>query len=442
MGRELEYNKYYYDYLTNLPNRYFLYEYYNHDNNKFIFVLFYFDNLTYINDSYGHLFGDKVSVEISKALIEIVKDNGKIFRFGGDEFIVIFHRNLDEAISIVEDVTKKFNYFFKVEGKDILTTVSAGIYAPKIGEHMDDIIRKANTAMLKAKKLGKSKYVIFDKTMEDDIVKKTGMIVDIKKAILNNEFYLLFQPIYNLRENRIKEVEALARWRNNKYGGIPPSRFIPVIEETGLIKEFGVLIIEDVFKQINDWRNKGIVLKVNINVSPLQLRDDDFLFEFDQLISKYKIPLNLVEIEFTETQILDINQQEIKKINELLRRGIRISLDDFGVGYSSLINMIEFPISTIKMDKSLIDRIDEKKVRTLIKGILHISKEMNYEVVAEGVETKEQLSMLKEWGCDKIQGYYISKPKAPREIELMFKNMYDKYNVILGSTLENYVENR
>ncbi|MBE0069709.1 bifunctional diguanylate cyclase/phosphodiesterase, partial [Thermoanaerobacterium thermosaccharolyticum] len=427
MGRKLEYNKYYYDYLTNLPNRFFLYEHYNHGNNKFIFVLFDFDNLTYINDSYGHLFGDKVSVEISKALIEIVKDNGKIFRFGGDEFIVIFHRNLDEAISIVEDVTKKFNYFFKVEGKDILTTVSAGIYVPKIGEHMDDIIRKANTAMLKAKKLGKSKYVIFDKTMEDDIVKKTGMIVNIKKAMLNNEFYLLFQPIYDLKENRIKEVEALARWRNNKYGDIPPSQFIPVIEETGLIKEFGIFIIEDVFKQIKDWRNKGIVLKVNINVSPLQLRDDDFLFEFDQLISKYKIPLNLVEIEFTETQILDINQQEIKKINELLRRGIRISLDDFGVGYSSLINMIEFPISTIKMDKSLIDRIDEKKVRTLIKGILHISKEMNYEVVAEGVETKEQLSMLKEWGCDKIQGYYISKPKAPREIELMFKNMYDKY---------------
>ncbi|ABY92079.1 MULTISPECIES: EAL domain-containing protein [Thermoanaerobacter] len=191
-----------------------------------------------------------------------------------------------------------------------------------------------------------------------------------------------------------------------------------------LIKEFGIFIIEDIFKQIKDWRNKGIELKVNINVSPLQLRDDEFFFKFDELISKYNIPSNLIGIEFTETQILDIKEQRVNKIDEFLRRGIKISLDDFGVGYSSLINMIEFPISTIKMDKSLIDRIDENKVKTLIKGILYISKEMNYEVVAEGVETEEQLSMLKEWGCDKIQGYYISRPKTSKEIELMFNYAY------------------
>ncbi|WP_230197603.1 putative bifunctional diguanylate cyclase/phosphodiesterase [Thermoanaerobacterium xylanolyticum] len=415
-------DKYYYDYLTNLPNRYFLYDYYKQDANKFIFVLFDFDNLTYINNSYGHLFGNKVSVKISKVLTETVKESGKIFKFDGDEFIVVFHSNFDKTINIVEDVTQKFNYFFKVEGKDILTTVNAGIYIPKSGEHIDDIIRKANVAMLKAKMLGKSKYIVFDKVTEDNTLKKTGMIVDIKKAMLNNEFYLLFQPIYNLKENRMEEVEALVRWKNKKYGDISPSQFIAVIEESGFIKEFGILVIEDVFKQINYWQNRGIALKVNINVSPLQLKEDDFLFKFEQLISKYNTALNLVGMEFTETQILNINKQEINKIKELLRRGIKISLDDFGVGYSSLINMIEFPISTIKIDKSLIDRINENKVKTLIKGILHISKEMNYEVIAEGVETKEQLGMLKEWGCDKIQGYYISKPKTSKEIELMFNN--------------------
>lgn len=422
--KELRDKKYYYDYLTHLPNRYFLYEYYSSSNCQFVVALLDFDNFTYINDSYGHHFGDKVLVEISNMLIEIVKEKGKIFRFGGDEFVVLFHCNLDEAIGVIEDVIEKFNYIFKVEERDILTTVSAGIYVSKIGEHMDDIIRKADAAMFEAKKLGKSKYVIFDKTIEDKIIEKAEMMVDIKKAMLNNEFYLLFQPIYDLRENRIKEVEALARWRNNKYIDISPSRFVPVLEETGLIKEFGIFIIEDVFKQIKDWRNKGIELKVNINVSPLQLRDDKFFFKFDELISKYNIPSNLIGIEFTETQILDIKEQKVNKIDEFLRRGIKISLDDFGVGYSSLINMIEFPISTIKMDKSLIDRINENKVKTLIKGILYISKEMNYEVVAEGVETEEQLSMLKEWGCDKIQGYYISRPKTSEEIELMFNYAY------------------
>lgn len=282
--KELRDKKYYYDYLTNLPNRYFLYEYYSSSNSQFVVALLDFDNFTYINDSYGHHFGDKVLVEISKMLLEIVKEKGKIFRFGGDEFVVLFHCNLDEAISVIENVIETFNYVFKVEEKDILTTVSAGIYVSKVSEHMDDIIRKADAAMFEAKKLGESKYVIFDKTIEDKIIEKAEMMLDIKKAMLNNEFYLLFQPIYDLRVNRIREVEALARWKNDKYGDISPSRFVPLLEETGLIKEFGIFIIENVFKQIKDWRNKGIELKVNINVSPLQLREDEFSLNLMSLL--------------------------------------------------------------------------------------------------------------------------------------------------------------
>ncbi|SEG03674.1 diguanylate cyclase (GGDEF) domain-containing protein [Caloramator fervidus] len=409
--------KEYYDYLTGLPNRYYLYDYYRCKNCHLTVAFLDFDNFKYINDSYGHSFGDDVLIKISDILVKMVKNRGKVFRFGGDEFIILFDCKKDEAFKIIENIIERFNYCFKVGNREVLTTVSVGVYISSAGENIDDIIRKADMSMFEAKKLGKSNYVVFNKEMEDTMLKKANMMVDIKRALLEEEFYILYQPIYDLKEGKIKEVEALARWKSEKYGDVPPSVFVPILEETGLIREFGIFVIEGVFNDIKRWMEEDINIKVNINVSPLQLRDDAFFLLFDNLLSKYKVPSSLIGIEFTETQILNIQEQKINKINEFLKRGMKISLDDFGVGYSSLINMINFPISTIKIDKSLIDRIDDKNGSALIKGILYISKEMNYEVVAEGVETKEQVEILKRWGCNKIQGYYISGPKTFEEIK-------------------------
>ncbi|WP_163195645.1 EAL domain-containing protein [Clostridium thermarum] len=286
---------------------------------------------------------------------------------------------------------------------------------------MEEIIRKANIAMYHSKQKGKNRYTFFNEDMDYAIKKKADLILKLKKAVEEDkEFYVVYQPIYNVESRKIEAVEALARWNNNKYSEISPSEFIPLLEETGLIEKFGLNIIERIFRDINTFNKNGFDIRFNINISPVQIRNNDFFYHINTLMKKYSINIKNIFFELTETQILNLNED---KINEIIERGAQIALDDFGTGYSSIINVMQLPISEIKIDKFIIDNIEEdEKARILIEAIVYIAGKLRTEVVVEGVENKKQYDILKKLGVKNIQGYLISKPKIMEDLIMDLKN--------------------
>ncbi|WP_139905151.1 putative bifunctional diguanylate cyclase/phosphodiesterase [Clostridium thermarum] len=413
---------YHYVKLMEQPDRRYLNKYYKENKNKEIALVFLdIDNLKLINDAYGHIIGDEVLIYISKKLINSLDDNSMVFRFGGDEFILIFVNKTKEDIqNCIENIMSDANKVFRINNKEIYTTVSAGIYIPSRKESLEEIIRKANIAMYHSKQKGKNRYTFFNEDMDYAIKKKADLIIELKKAVEEDkEFYVVYQPIYNVKSRKIEAVEALARWNNNKYSEIPPSEFIPLLEETGLIEKFGLNIIKRIFRDIDSLTKKGFDIRFNINVSPIQLRNNDFFYQINTLMKKYGINIKNIFFELTETQILNLKED---KINEVIERGAKIALDDFGTGYSSIINVMQLPISEIKINKFIIDKIEEdEKARILIQAIVYIAGKLRAEVVVEGVENKKQYDILKKLGIKNIQGYFISKPKRVEDLIIDLK---------------------
>lgn len=254
--------------------------------------------------------------------------------------------------------------------------------------------------------------------------RKTRLIIELKKAINNDEFYVLYQPIYNLKEKKIKNVEALARWKNDTLGEVSPAEFIHVLEELGMINEFGILIVEKIFKQIKKWKEDNLDINVNINISPLQLKYFHKNGELNILKDRYQIDFKRITFELTEGQLKDLDEEDKNTLMGLKEMGAKISLDDFGRGYSRLFNLFTLPINEIKVDRDIIKSIeDDYRTRKMLECFIKLTKEFGYDIVAEGVETKSQLILLNEMGCNYIQGYYISKPISGAEVlDLVNKN--------------------
>ncbi|MBU5455172.1 diguanylate cyclase domain-containing protein [Caproiciproducens sp. MSJ-32] len=283
---------YHYVKLMEHPDRRYLNKYYEENKSKEIALVFLdIDNLKLINDAYGHIIGDEVLRYISKKLTNSLDDNSMVFRFGGDEFILIFVNKTKEQIqSRIENIISEFNKVFIINNKEIYTTVSAGIYLSLKEESLEEIIRKADIARYHSKQNGKNRYTFFNEDMDYAIKKKADLVAEIKKAVEEDrEFYVLYQPIYNVKTCKIEAVEALARWNSNKYGEIPPYEFIPLLEETGLIEKFGLNIIKRIFRDICSLNKKGFDISFNINISPIQLRSNDFFYQINTLMIEYDI---------------------------------------------------------------------------------------------------------------------------------------------------------
>lgn len=378
------------------------------------------DNFKYINDCYGYKFGDCLLQKISTKLEDETGNYGKVFMFGGDRFVVLIDcckRN--EIIYKARQVVKKFETAsFSIGWQEVSVTISMGIYiTKKLDELAEDMVRKADIALFKAKSNGKSQLAFYDKPMDDEIKRKILLTSEMRKSINEKEFSVQYQPIFDISKGKVTEAEALLRWESRTIGSISPAEFISVAEDSGLIYAIGDFVMESVFRQLKLWEKGGMEIKVAINVSPIQLTNTGFMSKFKELVRRFNVDYKKIKFEITESQILTDKEEIVKFLDRMLKTGLDISLDDFGTGFSSIKNMILFPISEIKIDRSFSDKIlYDEKAEAIVESIIYAAKKSGYKVTAEGIETQTQFEKIRAMGCDKIQGYYIGKPMSPEGI--------------------------
>lgn len=419
----------FFDFITELPHIQFLYNYF--DRERCILALIDIDDFRYINEIYGYKIGDELMKIVSKEIKNIVNDQGVVYKFNGDSFVILYNiLNINEVKDNIFLLLKRFRDNIVLKDKKFLLTVSIGVYMSKIKEDIYEIVRKAEAAMYESKKRGKNQCTFFNEDIEDLLIRKGMISNQLKKALLNNEFVLLYQPIFNLRKKKIEEVEALLRWHNEELGEISPSEFIPIAEENGNINEIGYWVIEKACVQHKLWQKKGFNLKININISPVQLNQKYFIFNVKKIFKKTNVSYENVTFEITETQILKNEFYNIKVMKQLKNMGLNFAIDDFGTGYSSIKNLVNFPIKEVKIDKYFINNIKKEKVFNIIKLFIMVSHKIGYKVVAEGVENKEEVFLLDRLGCDKIQGYYISEPLDEEEIIAFLSNSSNTLKIL------------
>lgn len=421
----------YYDRLTGLPNIHFLKENIidriNSGQNemKFCLISLDIDNFRNINDTFGHTFGDEVLVKVSEKLKQLFSKEALVSKTGEDEFIImkdnlIHHK---EAIKIAKDILNFFETPVEIDKHEIYISMSIGIVMyPDNGTNAETLIRNVDSSMYMAKENGKGTFKLFEDDIYDNIAERTKLELDLRRAVKNKEFIVYYQPQMNLNSKVITGFEALIRWNHPKRGLISPMEFIPLAERTGLIVPIGKWVLENACRQNKIWMDKTKKkIKMSVNVSVIQIQQRDFIDNVKSILEKTEMEPQLLDIEITESTLMDYIENNIKKLKELKKIGVTISLDDFGTGYSSLSYLKRLPIDTLKIDKSFVDDIKKDSDEDSITGeIIQLAHKMELDVVAEGVEIKEQAGFLQEQKCDKIQGYILSKPVEANEIEKYF----------------------
>ncbi|MBC2582322.1 EAL domain-containing protein [Clostridium sp. DJ247] len=425
----------YYDPLTGLPNRTNFIQQLDEElkvckksNNKAAALLFIdVDDFKKVNDSLGHDVGDKLLKSVSDKLVSLVDTNDVVCRFGGDEFLILKKdvSDKEEVRHFVRNLLKEFETRFELDEKQMFITLSIGIsMLPCDGEHKNIILKNSDTAMYKAKDKGKNTYQFYTADMSEGLIRSMVVEKVLRTAVNNNEIYLQYQPQIELKTGRVIGTEALVRLKSDELGFISPKEFIPIAEKTGLIISIGQWIMRTACSQNIAWLNKySKTTRISINVSSIQINELDFVETVKRCILEAGISPELVEIEITESILMESLEANVKILNELRNFGVRIALDDFGTGYSSLNYLRSIPINTLKIDKSFIDDICFNTTQdSIVDGIIQVAHKMGIEVVAEGVETQEQLEVLKKKQCDIIQGYVFSKPLMPNDIDSMLES--------------------
>jgi len=414
----------YHDSLTGLPNKLSLY-----DDSKFVFLpergkvsLFFIDidNFKYVNDTLGHAFGDQLIIKVSERLTSLLEKNCSIYRLSGDEFILIYE-DIQE-INVVENFATKiltsFSEEFDVLDSILYINLSFGIVMyPEHGSNLEQLLKYADIAMYRAKESGRKNYVVYDHLMNEVLTERVNIEKHLHKAMENNEFEVYYQPQLDLETNHITGIEALLRWKNPVLGNVSPLKFIKVAEDTHFIIPLGTWVLQKAcafLKRLNEIGFKD--LTISVNISMLQLLQEDFCDIVEETLKKLQIEPQYLELEITETILMESFESIESPLENLCKKKVRIALDDFGKGYSSLNYLKQLPISTLKIDKSFIDNITDKSVDDLTGHIVTIGKSMGMCVIAEGVERQEQLEYLLLHECDKIQGYLYSKPIPEAEL--------------------------
>ncbi|WP_457622762.1 EAL domain-containing protein [Persephonella sp.] len=420
-----------YDYLTGLFNRFSIENQIKDmlkkspENGRSILIFMDIDNFKEINDTFGHNVGDLVLRLFAKRLKNTVK-KGIVGRLGGDEFIIFIqdlgNLNIEETLEKWMEVLSS-PYRLKNNIIDISVTAGVSVHEGKGGDFYK-LLKESDIALYYGKKQGKNMFIIFNDQIRIKEEKRIRLTNLIKHALDKKEFYLVYQPIYDLKTEKIVSVEALLRWKNSEGENIPPSDFIPILEETGLIKDVGRWVIEEVCKQLKIWRELGIKdITISVNIDIQQILEENFVETVESIISRNCKSFTSLKFEITETEAMkfpDIVIQTLKNLNSI---GIEISIDDFGTGYSSLSYLKTMPVTYIKIDRSFIkDLPEDKDDRILTKAIVELSKNFGYRVIAEGVETEDQLTYLREISCDMVQGFYFCKPVPADELEKILYN--------------------
>ncbi len=426
MRKELDHNSAK-DELTGLPNRFYLelntkQQLLEITQKSVGFIYFDLDNFKNINDAFGHSVGDDVIVQVSKRLKKVICKNCTILRMGGDEFMFIVYelptknRESKRCLNkIIDDIFDVFKDPFMVKNNfyNITCSIGASIY-PRDGYDIDTLVKNADTAMYQAKKDGKNTYCFYKSTITKDLMDKIETETSMRKALQNDEFFVLYQPQFDMESGKIIGVEALARWEHPIIGIIPPDKFIPIAEENNLISKIGDIVLNLVCKDIKRWIDLGYDLegfKVAINVSAVQLINENIYRKIKEISSFYNISPTYLKIELTETAVMENYSDAEELLLKLDRLGVDLSIDDFGTGYSSFAYLNRFSVKQIKIDKSFVENIPTNKDNVaIVKAILALGKSMRIEVIAEGLENDIQRDFLLKEGCKKAQGYLYSKP--------------------------------
>lgn len=417
----------YCDLLTGLSNRTGFYKMVREiqseaaaSNSRYALFFIDLDNFKDLNDAFGHEFGDQVLIQVAKRYKVLCGGNIRIARLGGDEFIMILYPASDDMIyETVDRILNLNNDKLFIQEKDIYLSASVGVAV--YPDHADDyeaLIRFADIAMYTAKKEGKMRYKLFDSSWFHLLKDKVKLSEDIRIALEKKQFIVYYQPEIDAVTGEIKYVEALIRWKHPDKGMISPMDFIPLAEETGKIPLIGFYVLQEVLDFKNRLKTMGYEkLPISINVSVKQIIEKDFIEQFSMLVGSAGIEPSQIIIEITESIFVESFEDINEKLNLLRERGFHIALDDFGTGYSSLSYLMRLPIQTLKIDKSFIDGVISNSIsRSLIISIIEIAHNLGLKVVAEGVESKDQMVFLTEHGCDYIQGYYFSKPLPEEDL--------------------------
>ncbi|TMU85159.1 EAL domain-containing protein [Bacillus sp. BHET2] len=408
----------YYDTLTGLPNRNKFKKYLNESilasPEQSIAILFLdLDRFKVINDTKGHSTGDMILERVANRLKDVVQDNGIVFRQGGDEFIILLSKlNLADVEGIAGSIVESFTSPITIHEQEFFVTTSIGISIyPDDGEDQESLIKHADTAMYLAKERGKNNYQFYLPGLETTSSRHMEVENGLRKALELDQFTLYYQPKVDLETSDILGVEALIRWENPALGLTPPNEFIPLAEETGLIIPIGKWVLRAACMQSKKWEKQGLgIIPVAINISVRQIKDDGFVEMVKETLSEMQFEPSRLELEITESIMQDF-EKSTEVLNQLKEIGVIISMDDFGTGYSSLNNLRHLPIDSIKIDKSFVDDItkDSNQV-SIVKAIIDMSRNMNFTVIAEGIETEDQVVYLRENACQVGQGYHFGRP--------------------------------
>ncbi|MEO1937123.1 MAG: EAL domain-containing protein [Sulfurimonas sp.] len=391
-------------------------------NEQFALLFLDLDNFKNINDTQGHEFGDKILQHVSKILLDSVRENDIVSRLGGDEFVIILPelKSNETVLEVIKRIQTRLIEPVVFNTLSYSVTVSIGITIyPKDGRDATTLLKHADIAMYKAKALGKNNFHFFTENLNEEIQNKIHMQYLIKEGIEKNYFQLYYQPKVDIKSNTIVGCEALIRLFDPLKGMIPPNQFISIAEESGLIVPLGEWIIKEAVQQIKSWKNTHFEhIKLSINVSGIQFQSPNFITFLQNNVST--IDTSKLDIELTESVLMNDFDEKFAKINAIKKLGISLSLDDFGTGYSSLSYLKQIPFDTIKIDKTFIDDLEEESGKSFVNMIVGIADDLNMQVVAEGVETKQQLDYLASIECEQYQGYYCSKPLPADEFEKLF----------------------
>ncbi|GKV69255.1 hypothetical protein NCCP2716_17530 [Sporosarcina sp. NCCP-2716] len=417
---ELEYNAAH-DYLTGLPNRFKLFRVLDKkaaERTELSILFLDLDRFKTINDTMGHLSGDRFIKLVSIRLRQSLPLGTEVFRHGGDEFVILSELPNDRAAEVAGNVLAAFREPFIVNDTKLYTSASIGIsHLPEHGADAASLIKNADKAMYRAKEQGGNTFQVFCRASIDIDEKQMRIESDLRKALEKDQLTLHYQPVIDLKTNKLEGCEALIRWEHPELGLVSPADFIPVAERSSLINDIGTWVLETACRQMHEWHRKDLSLRLAVNVSIRQFRNPDFPAVVREVLEITQFPAKRLILEITESMMQD-DVESRRTIQDIRSLGVKIAIDDFGTGYSSLSKLGFLPIDYLKIDRSFTsEMLTHPPMQSIVQTIIDMGRNLNIALIAEGIEEEQQSVLLKEGGCQFGQGYLYSKPQEPETIE-------------------------